>query len=96
MLYREAQERGDLYATTNLSTFYGTIIKLAANECPESESSTEAFLNARSGRPLNLEHTSAFDALMQIDLYRGDVTRAWARLAPCGPSIPGRFSSASR
>ena len=85
VLYREAQERGDLYATTNLSTFYGTIIKLAANERPESESATEAFLNARGGRPLNLEHTSAFDALMHIDLYRGDVTRAWARLGSLWP-----------
>lgn len=85
VLYREAHERGDLYAVSNLTSFYATIIKLAADERPEAEAEMEAFLKARGGRPLNLQHTSAFDALIHIDLYRGDVTRAWARLGAIWP-----------
>lgn len=80
VLSREAQERGDRYATANLNTFYATILKLAANEFPENEADIEASLGARQGRTFSLPLASASDALMHIDLYRGDVTRAWARL----------------
>ena len=34
VLYREAEERGDLYAASTLTAFYMTIIKLADNEVP--------------------------------------------------------------
>ena len=85
VLYREAQERGDLYAASNLTTFYATIIKLAADERPEIGGRARGVPGARGGRPLNLQHTSAFDSLMHIDLYRGDVTRAWARLGAIWP-----------
>ena len=40
---------------------------------PRSEADLEAFLSRRGDRPLNLQHTSAFDALIHLDLYRGDV-----------------------
>ncbi len=84
-LFREAQERGDLYATSNLTAFYATISRLAGDELPESEAELEAFLAARDGRTLNLQHTAAFDSLTHIDLYRGDVTRAWVRLDAIWP-----------
>ena len=85
VLYREAQERGDLYATTNLSTFYVTIIKLAADERPEAESELGG-VPERAGRsavepPAHVR----VRALIHIDLYRGDVTRAWARLGAIWP-----------
>lgn len=80
VLSREAQERGDRYAASSLNTFHGTILRLAANELPENESEIEAALAARHGRTFSLPLASASDALMHIDLYRGDVTRAWARL----------------
>lgn len=86
ILAREAQERGDRYATRYLSAFYATILKLADDEPPDSEADLEAFLGARGGRPLNLQQTPAFDSLMHIDLYRGDVTRAWARLEALWPA----------
>jgi serine/threonine protein kinase len=85
LLAREAEERGDLYASTYLNAFYATIIKLAADEPPESEAEFGAFLNARSRRRLNLQQTPVFDSLMLIDLYRGDVTRAWARMGAIWP-----------
>ncbi len=80
VLYREAQERGDLYAASTLTSFYMTIIKLAGNEFPVAEADLEALLAHRADRPFNLQHSSAFDALIHLDLYRGDITRAWVRL----------------
>ncbi len=80
VLSREAQERGDRYAASNLNTFYATILKLAANEIPDNEAEIEGSLAAGRGRAFNLPLASASDAIMHIDLYRGDVTRAWARL----------------
>ncbi|MHB1559000.1 MAG: serine/threonine-protein kinase [Isosphaeraceae bacterium] len=80
ILSREAQERGDRYAASSLNTFYATILRLAADEIPEIEAEIEATLAARHGRAFNLPLASASDAIMHIDLYRGDVTRAWARL----------------
>jgi serine/threonine protein kinase len=85
VLYREAQERGDLYALTMLNAFYATIVKLASDERPDSEARLEALLGTRGGRRLNLQQTSAFDSLMHIDLYRGETTRAWARLESLWP-----------
>jgi hypothetical protein len=85
LLSREAQERGDRYATIFLGSWYGTIVKLAGDERPDSEPEIEAFLGARGGRPLNLQHDFAFTSLMHIDLYRGDVTRAWTRLEALWP-----------
>ena len=47
VLYRESQERGDLYAATMLTAFYMTMIKLAKNEQVESEKELEAFVDRR-------------------------------------------------
>jgi hypothetical protein len=85
VLYREAQDRGDLYAASTLTAFYMTIIKLAGNEVPPSEADLEALLRNRGDRPFNLQHSGAFDALIHLDLYRGDVTRAWVRLESAWP-----------
>jgi hypothetical protein len=83
--FREAQERGDLYAAATLTTFYMTIIKLAANDLPESEGELEARLSRRDGRPFNVQHSAVFDSLIHLDLYRGDITRAWVRVNAIWP-----------
>src|SRR5262249_42061976 len=85
VLFREAQERGDLYAATTLTTSYMTMIKLAGNQPPECEGELEALLSRRDGRPFNLQHSAAFDSLIHLDLYRGAITRAWVRLDTAWP-----------
>ncbi len=85
VLYQEARDRGDLYAATTLTSFYMTMIKLAGNETPGSEADLEAFLNRRGNGPFNLQHVSAFDALIHLDLYRGAIARAWARVDATWP-----------
>src|SRR5262249_22520844 len=76
---------GDLYAATTLSTFPMMLIKLAANQQPESEAELEARLSHRGAQPFNIQHSNAFDALSYLDLYRGDLTRAWVRLNTTWP-----------
>jgi serine/threonine protein kinase len=85
VIYQVAREGGDPHGIANLTSFFATMIKLAANERLEAEPEMEAFLKARGTRPVNLRHTTAFDSLIHIDLYRGEVTRAWARLGAIWP-----------
>jgi serine/threonine protein kinase len=86
VLYKESQERGDLYAATVLTAFYMTMIKLAKNEQVESEKELEAFVDRRDLRRFNLQHSSALESLIHLYLYRGDVSNAWARLLAIWPA----------
>jgi tetratricopeptide (TPR) repeat protein len=85
VMYRESQERGDLYAAAMLTSFYMTMIKLAANEAPDSETQLEAAAIPKGGRPFNLQNSSAFDALISLDFYRGDFSTAWTRIRTMWP-----------
>ena len=85
LLDREARARGDRYATRALGTFYATLIRLAADDPPGPESSSGMVAAARGGGRLNLQQTPAFDSLMHIDLYRGEVHSARARLDAIWP-----------
>jgi len=82
VLSRESRERGDLYATSKLTTFYMTMIQLAGNQLIDSETEIEleSAVNHPKGGRFNLEHSSAFDSLMYLNLYRGDITSAWVRM----------------
>jgi serine/threonine protein kinase len=84
-LYRESQERGDLYAATMLTSLYMTMIKLAKNERVESEGELANFIDRRDPHRFNLQHSSAFNALMYLYLYRGDISYAWERLGAFWP-----------
>jgi len=85
VLYRESQDRGDLYAATMLTSLYMTMIKLANNEQLESERELQAFVDRRDQRRFNLQHSSAFESLIHLYLYRGDIGNAWARLGAIWP-----------
>jgi len=84
-LHRESQERGDLYAAATLNSFYMTMIKLTANESPDSEAQLEAAAAPGEGRPFNLQNSSAFDALISLYFYRGDFSTAWTRIRAMWP-----------
>ena len=76
VFYRESQERGDLYAATTLTAFYMTMITLSKNEHIESERELEAIVDRRDEGRFNLQHSSAFESLIYLYLYRGDVSNA--------------------
>ncbi len=85
VMYKEAQERGDLFAASMLTSFYKTMIKLTANEAPDSEAQLEAAASPTGGRPLTLQNSSAFDALIGLYFYRGDFNTAWAQIQTMWP-----------
>jgi hypothetical protein len=85
VMYREAQERGDLYAASMLTSFYMTMIKLTANLAPDSEAQLEAAAAPRKGHALTLRNSSAFDALISVYFYRGDFNTAWTRISAMWP-----------
>ena len=85
VLFRESQERGDLYAGMILTTLYMTMIKLADNETVENESQLEETVDGRHDRTLSLPRSSAFESLMHIYLYRGEVSKAWLRFGTIWP-----------
>ena len=74
------------YAATMLSTFFMTIIKLAKNDHVESQHretrrSRQRTANAGS----TLQHASTVESLIHLDLYRGDINSAWARVGSIWP-----------
>jgi hypothetical protein len=85
VLYREAQDRGDRYAISMLSSFYMTMIKLIANESPDSEAQLEAAATPGKGHRFNLQNSTALDALIAAHLYRGDAAGAWNRIQGIWP-----------
>jgi serine/threonine protein kinase len=85
VMHREAQERGDLYAAGMLTSFYMTMVKLTANEAPDSEAQLEAAAVPAAGRLFNLQNSSAFDALIALYFYRGDFNTAWTRIKAVWP-----------
>jgi eukaryotic-like serine/threonine-protein kinase len=80
VLYREAQERGDLSAATVLSTLYMTMIKLAGNERLDHEGELESTIARRKRGGFNLHHSAAVLALVHLYLYRGEVGTAYLRV----------------
>jgi serine/threonine protein kinase len=84
-MFREAQERGDLYAANMLTSLYMTVIKLAANEAPDSEAQLEATAIPQGGRPFNLQNSTAFDGLISLYFYRGDFSTAWNHIRTMWP-----------
>ena len=75
-LFRESQERGDLYAATLLTTFYKTMINLARNESLDSDAELEAAVDRRAERGFSLQNSAALESLIHLYLYRGDISRA--------------------
>ena len=85
LLIREARECGDLYAATTLTTFYMTMIRLADDDPTGIEDELEAVMSQWSRRGFFIQHSTAFRSLMHLDLYRGRVDAAWARLNAMWP-----------
>src|SRR5208337_2025499 len=73
LLIREAQDRGDLYAVSTLTTFYMTMIRLADDDSTGIEDELEEVMNQWTRRGFFIQHATAFRSLMHLDLYRGRV-----------------------
>jgi serine/threonine protein kinase len=80
VLVQEAQERGDLYAITTLSTFFMTLLRLADDEPDAARRELAAVMGRWSHRGFHVQHGNALRAEAHIDLYEGDGLAAWGRI----------------
>jgi serine/threonine protein kinase len=85
LLIKEAQERGDRYAATTLTTFYMAKIRLAEDDPAGIEGELEAVTSHWARRGFFIQHSTAFRSLMHLDLYRDRVDSAWDRMSAIWP-----------
>ena len=87
VLYRESQERGDLYARHDAhGLLHDHDHARPATRRSSRNDELEAFVDRRDQERFNLQHSSAFESLIHLYLYRGDVSNAWARLIAIWPA----------
>jgi hypothetical protein len=77
---REAQGRGDFYATTALSTWRTNVGWLILDRAEEARQHAEEARLPPLGCRFHLHHYHELSTLAQIELYQGDGVAAWARL----------------
>jgi serine/threonine protein kinase/tetratricopeptide (TPR) repeat protein len=77
---REAEERGDVFAATNLKTGLPNLVWLAADDPDQARAQADEAMRLWSRRAFHVQHY--FDLLAQthIDLYTGDAVAARARV----------------
>jgi serine/threonine protein kinase len=83
---KEAQERGDLYAMTNLSTYIMAVFRLAADEPEEARTELSGAMERWSQKGFHIQHHNALLARLHIDLYRGDGAAAWGHISEQWPA----------
>jgi serine/threonine protein kinase len=76
-LMREAQERGDLYAEANFSTYCLPIASLGDDEVDKVDTELRSIMARWSQRGYHIQHHNATCARVMIELYRGAGARAW-------------------
>ncbi len=87
LLIKEARERGDLYAATNLGTFVGHLTWLAADDPEGARHDLREVMRQWSQQGFHVQHLTGLMGQMQIDLYRGDGAAAWTRITSEWPAL---------
>jgi serine/threonine protein kinase len=85
ILIKEAQERGDHYAATNLTTFYMATIRLAQDDPAGIEDELESVTSQWARRGFFIQHSTAFRSLVHLDLYCDRPQSAWDRVSAIWP-----------
>ncbi len=86
---RDARRRGDLYLYTNLVLAEPGLRWLAEDRPDEAANLIEDALQGWSKRGFKNQHWYAFNSLSMIDLYRGQVSDAVARVEHDWPRLQG-------
>jgi hypothetical protein len=79
-LLREARERGDRYAETNLSTQIMALVRLAADDADGARADLRRVMSEWSQHGYHVQHHDALLAIIPVELYCGDAAAAWSRL----------------
>jgi hypothetical protein len=86
VLLKEARERGDLYAATNLGTFVGHLTWLAADDPKGAQDDLRELMGRWSRQGFHVQHLTGLMGQLQIDLYNRDGA-AWKRITEQWPAL---------
>jgi hypothetical protein len=84
---REAEERGDLYAATNLRIGELNFVHLLADDVAAARAAAAAATRTWSRQGFHHQHWDMLLAEATIDLYAGEPAEAWARVERTWPSL---------
>jgi hypothetical protein len=80
VLWKEAEDRDDLYAVTNLALIVGTFARLAADDPDGARREIAHVMTRWSREGFDVQHLEQLHDEAGIALYRGDGGAAWERL----------------
>jgi hypothetical protein len=80
VLIKQARERNDLYAVTNLSLVIGTFVRLADDQPDRARRELQQVMDEWSQQGFHVQHMNRLFDEAQIDLYRGEGRAAWERV----------------
>jgi hypothetical protein len=86
-LIKEARERDDLYAVTNLSLVIRTFVRLADDEPERARRELRQVIDEWSQQGFHVQHMNRLFDEVQIDLYQGDGSAAWERVTGQWPAL---------
>lgn len=80
-LLREAHDRGDLYAASNLNTFNMAVVRLAADDPEAARADLRQAMKQWSQQGYHVQHHNSLVAQVLIELYTGDGPAAWRHVS---------------
>ena len=86
VLLRQARERGDWYAVTNLSTYISTMVWLAQDDLDAATRHLRQAIDSWSHDGFHVQHHISVLGELYILLYSGDGRAAWEALSTKWPS----------
>jgi hypothetical protein len=79
-LLKEARDRGNLFAATNIATFAAPQCRLVAGDTAEARQIIQEQMSEWSRSGFHLQHMTALWSECRLDWYDGHVPAAWQRL----------------
>jgi serine/threonine protein kinase len=86
-LLREARDRDDLYAVTNLGLVIRTFVRLADDEPERARRELRQVVDEWSQQGFHVQHMNGLFDEAQIDLYQGEGSAAWQRVTSQWPVL---------
>jgi hypothetical protein len=86
-LIKEARERNDLYAVTNLSLVIRTFVRLADDEPERARRELRQVMDEWSQQGFHVQHMNRLFDEVQIGLYQGEGRAAWEQVTGHWPTL---------
>ena len=86
-LLKEAEDRGDLYAATNVRTRISYLTRLAQDRPDQARQELQEAIAIWSGSAFRLQHWYEFFGQVECSLYAGEAGQAWRHLDSRWPAL---------